>query len=58
MFYAPFVLYVALTHAPNRTVRDRSTIVQPLGALHIVSMLDGRNFICCREDRHLFSLRG
>jgi len=32
-------LYVALTHAPNRTVRDRSTFVQPLGALHIVSML-------------------
>jgi hypothetical protein len=32
-------LYVALAHAPNRTVRARSTLVQPLGALHIVSML-------------------
>ena len=39
MVCAPFVLYVALAHAPNRTVRDRSTMVQPLGALHIVSML-------------------
>src|SRR5208282_873948 len=42
MVCAPFVLYVALTHAPHRTVRDRSTIVQPLGALHIVYMLCAR----------------
>ena len=33
------MLYVALTLAPNGTMRVRSTMLQPLGALHIVSML-------------------
>jgi hypothetical protein len=32
---------VALAPAPYGTVRVRSTLLQPEGALHIVSMLDG-----------------
>ena len=34
----PFVLYVTLAFAPNGTMRVRSTMLQPLGALHIVSL--------------------